>query len=169
VFQFPPQGRRWTEDPSRFAGALAAFLGSLPTGPTYCVELRDRELFGSAYVEALLAGGGSHCISVHPRMPSAVEQHGVAAPAIGARLVVRWMLHAGMAYEQAKERYEPFSELVDEDPETRSALAGICRTRAARGLETIVIVNNKAEGSAPLSAFRLAEEIIVPGGAAGDR
>ena len=46
VFQFPPQGERLRSNPERFAARLERFLGALPRGPWYAVELRDRELFG---------------------------------------------------------------------------------------------------------------------------
>ena len=35
-------------------------------------------------------------------------------------LIVRWSLHGGFKYEQAKAKYEPFDQLVDEDPATRA-------------------------------------------------
>ena len=38
-------------------------------------------------------------------------------------LVVRWNLHRGFLYQEAKQRYEPFDRLVDEDPQTRRTLA----------------------------------------------
>jgi uncharacterized protein YecE (DUF72 family) len=48
---------------------------------------------------------------------------------------------------------------VDEDTVTREALAGICAAAAHKGLPAYVIINNKAEGSAPLSALKLAEKV----------
>jgi hypothetical protein len=74
--------------------------------------------------------------------------------------VIRWNLHAGFGYEEAKSRYAPFDRLVDEDPATRLAIAGLCRDCVARGDEAWVIANNKAEGSAPLTLERLALAIL---------
>ena len=64
---------------------------------------------------------------------------------------MRWSLHGGFKYEQAKAKYEPFDKLVDEDPATRSALAELAARYALAGQPVIITINNKAEGSAPLS------------------
>jgi uncharacterized protein YecE (DUF72 family) len=160
LFQFPPLGNRWVRDPARFAVRLGEFLAALPPGPLYAVELRDRELFGPEYFAALDACGVRHCLNVHPRAPRAEEQRRMCEVAAEGAFVARWMLGSGLGYEQALERYEPFSELVDEDRSSRDLLARSCVEDAAKGLEVVVVANNKAEGSAPLSIFRLAEEIV---------
>jgi hypothetical protein len=69
------------------------------------------------------------------------------------------MLHAGLRYEQAAQRFAPFSQLTMEDRLSRTAIARLVRSAVAMGRESTVIVNNKAEGSAPLSVVALAEEI----------
>ena len=74
-------------------------------------------------------------------------------------LIVRWSLHGGFRYEQAKARYEPFDRLVDEDPQTRRALAELAARYAIAGQPVLIAVNNKAEGSAPLTCVELARLI----------
>ena len=74
-------------------------------------------------------------------------------------LVVRWNLHRGFRYQAAKQRYEPFDQLVDEDLETRLVLARMAAQAYLRGQQVWITANNKAEGSAPLSLLKLAEEI----------
>ena len=69
------------------------------------------------------------------------------------------MLHGGLQYEQALARYEPFSRLVDEDPASRAALADLCVEHVRQGEEIVIVANNKAEGSAPWTVFRLAEAV----------
>jgi uncharacterized protein YecE (DUF72 family) len=160
VFQFPPQGRAATRDPAAFGERLRRFLGELPKGALYAVELRDRELLGPETMRALADSGVRLCLSVHARMP-AVQVQAAAATSLGpGPLVVRWNLHAGFGYEEAKSRYAPFDRLVDEDPATRMAIASLCRECAARGDDAWVIANNKAEGSAPLTVERLARAIV---------
>ena len=156
VLQFPPLGRA-AREPERFAERLAGFLERLPRGPVYAVELRNRELVGEPYREALRATGATHCISVHPRMPSPDRQAELVDP--DRPLVVRWMLHSGLEYDDAKERYAPFDALVDEDPEIRESLAGLATCALVSGRDVIVVANNKAEGSAPLTVFRLAGRV----------
>lgn len=167
LFQFPPLGNRWTRDPARFAVRLGEFLAALPAGPLYAVELRDRELFGPDYIAALDACGVRHCLNVHPRAPRASDQRRMYEAASEGPFIARWMLGSGLEYEQALERYEPFSSLVDDDTNSRELLARCCVEDAAKGLEVVVVANNKAEGSAPLTIFRLAEEIVRLSDSAG--
>jgi hypothetical protein len=75
-------------------------------------------------------------------------------------LVVRWNLHAGRGYEDAKADYYPFNRLIEEDLPSRTALARLARTAAAADRDVFITINNKAEGSAPLSVQRLAEGIM---------
>ena len=49
--------------------------------------------------------------------------------------------------------------MVDPAPDTRRALAQLCVRHARDEHDVLVIVNNKAEGSAPLSVFALAAAI----------
>ncbi len=159
VFQLVPLGTAHTREPARFAERLGAFLAALPPGPTYAVELRDRALLGPAYEHALAAANAVHCLNVHPRMPPIAEQHRWIDTETRRPLVVRWMLHEGLGYEQAVSRYEPFSRLVDEDPHSREQLADLCVEQALRGRDVLVVANNKAEGSAPLTQCKLARAI----------
>lgn len=160
VFQFTPLGREFTKDPLRFTSRLHAFLDALPRGPWYAVEIRDPELLDDDYVAALAAAGATHCLNVHGRMPPVAEQAERAASVLGDRVAVRWMLHSGFDYEEAKDRYSPFDRLVDEDPASREAIAAVSLKKARSGAEVIVIANNKAEGCAPESLRKLAEEIV---------
>lgn len=159
VFQFPPQGGAVVRGPERFAERLQRFLDALPRGPLYAVELRDRELFGPAYLAMLDTVGARHCFCIHPRMPSIADQWELAQGARPGPLIVRWMLGGDQEYEAARDRYAPFDRLVDEDPSSRGSIADFCLDHARRGLESFVIANNKAEGSAPRTVFKLAERI----------
>ena len=76
-------------------------------------------------------------------------------------LVVRWNLHAGRSYDNAKADYSPFNRIVEEDLPSRTALARLARTAAAAGRDVYVTINNKAEGSAPLSVEHLAQAIAA--------
>ena len=158
VFQFPPQGAAVTREPEAFADLLQAFFSRLPAGVQYVVELRDSALFTSQYVQALAASSARHCFCVHPRMPSISKQRELVP--VDCPVTVRWMLHDGFGYEQAKERYQPFDQLVDSDPETRQQIAALASFALAQGLPVMVIANNKAEGSAPNSVIELARQLV---------
>jgi len=166
VYQFPPLGRRLLADVPRLVDRLAAFAAHLPRGPLYALEVRDPELVRPEFATALRDAGAMPCLAVHARMPSVATQ----AAAFGLDrddcpwpLVVRWNLHAGHDYEGARARYAPFDRLVDEDEPTRDALARLAVQAAAAGRETFITINNKAEGSAPLSVAALARRIVGGG------
>lgn len=161
VLQFSPElPRRARFGPLEFAQRLQAFLEALQSPVPVAVELRDTELLVPEYFAALSATGAVHCVNVHPTGLRLIEQ----VQRIGHRpepLVIRWMLHAGYAYEAARERYRPFDRLVDEDPATRAGVAKLARRALDAGGSVYVIANNKAEGSAPLTLFKLAASIAA--------
>jgi uncharacterized protein YecE (DUF72 family) len=171
VFQFPPLGRRLLADVPRVIARIAAFMAMMARGSAsgdalHAVEVRDPELCTAEMAAALHDAGAAPCLAIHARMPPAAEQaavYGLDREACPWPLVARWNLHAGRAYEQARADYFPFDRLVEEDEPTRAAVASLVARAAARGREVFVTINNKAEGSAPLSVLRLAEAITALG------
>src|SRR5690606_26142627 len=159
LFQFPPQHAQMLGGPLRFAEHLQAFLQALPRGPLYAVEIRNTELFTPAYIRALTEVGPTHCFNVHPSMPPMRDQYRRARDTAATGLIIRWMLHPAQRYEAAKTRYQPFNRMVDEDLQSRSTIATMCLEATAAARTAIVIVNNKAEGSAPLTVCKLAEAV----------
>lgn len=161
LFQFPPLGRRHSSNTRAFARRLATFLEGLPHGAwIYAVELRDRDLLTRGVLRAIQESGARYCIGIHPRMPAVAVQAATMGGLGSGPLIVRWNLNAGMRYEDARERYAPFNRLVDEDPDTRTSLGRLIAAHARSGHPVYVIANNKAEGSAPLTLLKLAEETV---------
>ena len=164
VFQFPPLGRRLLADIPRLAARIAALFAVLPRGPLYAVEIRDPDLACPAFADLLARAGAVPCLAVHARMPPVTEQAerlGLLRPECRHPLVVRWNLHAGHDYEAAKAAYFPFNRLVEEDTASRAALARLARAAAASDRDVFITINNKAEGSAPVSVEKLAAAIVI--------
>ncbi|HLX02145.1 MAG TPA: DUF72 domain-containing protein [Trinickia sp.] len=166
VFQFSPLPDAILAEPAEFIERLAQFfvaLPPLPAGPCYAVEIRDASLLTPRFIRMLRACGVRYCVGLHARMPDPLRQAAALAlldgDAPGGPLIVRWSLHQGFKYEQAKAKYDPFSRLVDEDPNTRSALAELAARYALAGQPVLITINNKAEGSAPLSCVELGRAI----------
>ncbi len=159
VFQFPPQSTGALGGTGRIVERLHRFLDALPAGPLYAVEIRNADWLGPDYACALRDAGAVHCLCVHPRMPPPQTQARFVAPAMERALIARWNLGHGLDYEAARARFAPFDRLAAEDPATREALAALIAAQlgACPHAPIVVTVNNKAEGSAPLSVFRLAE------------
>lgn len=159
LFQIAPQNLKEIGGAAAFRDRLHAFLSKLPKGPLYAVEIRNKELLTSEYVASLTDAGVVHCLNSLKRMPPLDDQARRTNAERGKALVVRWMVHKSQDYESALDRYEPFDKLVDEDPETRDSIAKLVLEGAAAHQPVYTIINNKAEGSSPLSVLRLAETI----------
>ena len=169
VFQVSPLPRGLVEDATIVIERLAVFFAALPKElgkqrPIYALELRNAELLTPRLMRMLSEQGVRYCVGLHDRMPE-VERQETALKALDGGtpgdLVVRWNLHRGFLYQAAKQRYEPFDRLVDEDPESRQILARMAARAFKAGRKVWITANNKAEGSAPLSLLKLAEEIAA--------
>jgi uncharacterized protein YecE (DUF72 family) len=166
VFQLSPLPDQMLAQPAAFIERLAEFLTALPKlpeGTCYAIEIRDASLLTPRFIRTLKAAGVRYCVGIHARMPDPLRQAAALALLDGepaGPLIVRWSLHGGFKYEQAKAKYEPFNQLVDQDPSTRAALAELAARYALAGQPVVIAVNNKAEGSAPLSCVELARAII---------
>jgi uncharacterized protein YecE (DUF72 family) len=179
VFQLSPLPAEMSRTPAAahaFIERLGAFLDALPRhvgelAPLYAVELRNPELLTPRFVRRLRASGVRLCLGLHARMPEAARQSAALRAMDGdpeegddwrmkGPLVVRWSLHAGLRYEQARARYAPFDRLIDPDILTRGTLAHLVHVAVKSGQPSYVIANNKAEGSAPLSMIELARAVV---------
>jgi uncharacterized protein YecE (DUF72 family) len=174
VFRISPLPRSLVEEAPILMERLAAFFHALPRElgghrPLYALELRNADLLTPRLMKTLAGVDVRYCIGLHDRMPEIERQEAALGVLDGDRpgdLVVRWNLHRGFLYQAAKQRYEPFDRLVDEDPETRRILARMAARACRAGRRVWITVNNKAEGSAPLSVAKLAEEIAAALGTA---
>jgi uncharacterized protein YecE (DUF72 family) len=167
VFQVSPLPRSLVEDASLFIERLEVFFAALPRElgvhrPIYALELRNAELLTPRLMRMLARTEVRYCVGLHDRMPE-VERQEAALRALDGEepgpLVVRWNLHRGFLYQAAKQRYEPFDRLVDQDGETRRVLARMAARAFKAGRKVWITANNKAEGSAPLTVLELAREI----------
>ncbi len=170
VFQFSPLPPEWLGSAHGFVERLGEFLAALPplprsspgAGPCYAVEIRDATLLTPRFIKTLRQAGVRYCLGLHARMPSVARQAAALAlldEQAGGPLVVRWSLNSAYRYEQAKAKYAPFDKLIDPDPDTRRVLATLAAHYARAGQPVYLVVNNKAEGSSPLSCLKLAEAI----------
>jgi uncharacterized protein YecE (DUF72 family) len=159
LFQFSPMPPRLVGGRGAFFERLQRFLEGLPGGLTYAVELRTPAFLTEEYARLLEATRAAHCFNVHPTMSPLSRQLDLIQPFYQPVLLIRWMLHGELEYEAARDRYEPFDRLVDEDSPTRDLIARTVLDGLLGERQVVVIANNKAEGSAPLTLIRLAERI----------
>ena len=169
LFQFSPQDYASLAGSGSFVVGLYEFLDRVRRGPLYVVEIRNTTLFTPEYVDALSAVGACHCLNGHPSMPPVREQAALVQPERSQAVVIRWMQARHLSYQAAKKKYAPFNQIVDVDPTSRQAIAELCLDSSVRRRPTYVIVNNKAEGCAPLSIFQLAQQIVETRSGVGAR
>jgi uncharacterized protein YecE (DUF72 family) len=156
LWQFPPLGAADPLPPRRFAEALYRFLIRLPKGPVYAVEVRDANLLTPDLASALHHGGAIPAMALHPRLPPLPQQRSLFdQQSDDGPLLIRWLLRGNHGYEEARAQYAPFDRLCEPDPERRHQVADAVRSALVAQRPAFVIVNNKAEGSAPLSLVAL--------------
>lgn len=67
-------------------------------------------------------------------------------------VAARFLLKPGRSYEQAREGFKPYKEIKAPYPEARTALAQLLgRSCFSRSRKRYIYVNNRLEGSAPLT------------------
>ena len=64
-----------------------------------------------------------------------------------------------MTYEQAKRRAEPYTGIVEELPEMRAQTVELVRQAVKQAVRSYVLVNNRAEGNAPMTVQALANRL----------
>jgi uncharacterized protein YecE (DUF72 family) len=168
VFQISPLPPAWLRNPrvlhERLEALWRVVVPALPDGAQAALELRDARMLTPRLTAQLAAHGVRYCIGLHDRMPDALRQSAAARAAGRGDLVCRWNLHQGLRYNQAKAQWAPFDQLQAPDPTTREALAKAVVATLAEGYRAFVTINNKAEGSAPLSVVELAKAIVREAG-----
>ena len=156
LFQFSPEA---PGEPEHFAERLHVFLRQLPSGITYAVELRNRELLTSDYGAALADAGAIHCHNAWTFMPSVIAQAKQLSPKTRRPLLIRWLLKQHDRYEDANARFAPFDRLRLEDPHTRGEVAALTARALSHDVPACVLLDNKAEGCAPISIVHLAKAV----------
>lgn len=157
VIEIPPAPGR--ADPVALVARLAAFFERAPQTFRYAVELRDRALLTRRYLDVLRDHGAAHVLNQWSRMPTLGEQLRLPGVLTTDFCVARLLLPPNTRYAQLKEAFAPFDALVAPQPEMRDAVRRLIEQTGERMIETYVIVNNKAEGSSPLTIRAIAEEL----------
>jgi uncharacterized protein YecE (DUF72 family) len=162
VFEFAPMRGKALPPARAFAARLDAFFSALPKGQPYAVEIRNRELFTPVYLETLARHGVGHVINFWEAMPDVGHQLRVPGVLTSNVVVTRLLLRPGTRYADRVESMKPFDRITDENPAMRADVEELARMTEALDKELFVIVNNKAEGSSPLTIKALAQRLARP-------
>lgn len=162
VLEFSPMRNPHRLEPTEFAHRLDRFLGELPRDFSFAVELRNRELLTARYVDVLARHGVAHVLTFWEDMPHLSEQ--MSIPDLleaGHDVVARLLIPPGKRYAAQRARMEPFDRIVQPQPRMRDDIVSLIERVAALGKVAFVIVNNKAEGSSPLTVLELARHWVA--------
>ncbi len=133
----------------RFVELLDAFLAKLPKNYAFAVEVRNREFLTEEYFAMLRAHGVSHVLNSWTRMPPIVEQLQISGVLTAPFTVARALLRPGRTYQDAVEKFSPYEEIKEENPELRAGLADLVRHCIAEGRSLYAYITNRAEGNSP--------------------
>lgn len=159
ILEFPPVPSSVRPGVSEFLERLEAFLERLPRTFRYVVEIREARYLTSAYRAVLERVGVGHTYTYWSRMPMPLEQARTVPLRAGISACVRLLMRPGTSYEPRRERFKPFDRIVEPDTRMRSDVTTLVRDAAGLEVPLSVLVNNKAEGSAPLTIRALAGDV----------
>ncbi len=161
VLEFPPVPVAHRLSPKAFAQRLDTFLAQIPRELPLGIELRNKDLLTPAYADVLRRHGAAHVFNYWSSMPMPADQLRVAPLDSAPFVVLRLMLRPGTHYEERKSSFAPFDRIIDPDPDMRRQVASIVERACALDKVVLILVNNKAEGSAPLTIEQLAEQLVT--------
>jgi len=145
IFEFGARGATAGE----FVAQIAPFFDLLPPTFRYAVEIRNREYLVDSYFDALREHHAAHVFNAWTKMPPLDEQIAMPGAFTADFTVVRALLRAGRAYENAVEQFAPYNKIQDENPEGRKALRDVIRRMREERRSAYIFVNNRFEGNSP--------------------
>jgi uncharacterized protein YecE (DUF72 family) len=132
-----------------FLRKIDEFLGRLPRGYQYAVELRNRDFLTTEYLDLLRSHETAHLLNNWTRMPPIVEQLQVAGVLTAPFAVARALLKPGRTYQEAVTSFQPYDRIREENPELRAGIADAARRCLQEGRTLYAYINNRAEGNSP--------------------
>lgn len=160
IFEFQTIAKKSGVGPAAFAQALDRFFSALPVGPPYAVEIRNAEYLGDEYFAVLRTHGVGHVFSSWTRMPSIGEQLVLHDAITAPFIVARALLRPGRSYAQAVDAFAPYDHIQDENPPLRADLVALAKAALELRIPAYLIVNNRAEGCAPLTIAAVAARLV---------
>jgi uncharacterized protein YecE (DUF72 family) len=149
IFEFGTFARSDFRSVPDFLERLKEFLGALPAGWRYAVEIRNEDYLVPDYFATLARHNVAHVFNAWTRMPRLVDQISIPEAFTADFTVVRALLQKDRGYEQAVRMFEPYQQLLQADPSTRASLRKIAERALGVGQRAYIFVNNRLEGNAP--------------------
>jgi uncharacterized protein YecE (DUF72 family) len=151
MFEF---SRFWPTDYEHgrdFVADLDAFLGKLPKGWPYAIEMRNKHWLQGEYFGCLTRHGVTHVFNSWDAMPPVSEQMALPGSRTNPNLcAARFLLKPGRKYEEAVKTFQPYDKVKEKNPEARASGRTLIAEGKAAGPQrkTYIFVNNRLEGNA---------------------
>jgi uncharacterized protein YecE (DUF72 family) len=150
------------------------FFEAIPGDTRYHIELRTEAYLSSPVFEILEKHGVGQVLSHWTWLPSLRKQLTKAGGRVfnsGRQRIIRLMTPIGMRYEDAYAKGHPFDKLVEGMLQTEMVCeaANFMREAIENGVQTNILINNRAGGNAPIIAQKVAEEFFGGDGVLGNR
>lgn len=151
MFEF---SRFWPADYEHgldFIADLDRFLGQIPKGWPYAVEMRNRAWLVPEYFACLARHDVAHVYNAWDAMPPVAEQMALPESRTSSKLVAaRFLLRPGRKYEAAVNAFQPYDQTKEVYAEARVAGTTLIQGGLVAGpaQKTLIYVNNRLEGNA---------------------
>ena len=158
IFEFSRLHRSEFNRGRDFVEALDGFLGKLPPGWPYAVEIRNAAFLEPPYFAVLRNHGVTHVVNSWERMPTLPEQLALAdVTTTPDRAVARLLLRPGRRYADAVRAFSPYEKLSEACSSARDGAVTLIQEGLAsnRPTRTLIYVNNRLEGNAPLTIWAI--------------
>ncbi|MGQ0703640.1 MAG: DUF72 domain-containing protein [Gemmatimonadales bacterium] len=142
--------------PARFVERLDRFLDQLPPEGRYAIEVRNADFLTPAYFAVLREHDVAHVFNGWTRMPSLGRQLDLAGSVTASFIVARALLRPGRWYADAVDAFAPYDRIRDPNPELRTDLVRLVEAAERLRIPAYLLVNNRAEGNAPLTIAAVA-------------
>jgi uncharacterized protein YecE (DUF72 family) len=136
-----------------FIADLDRFLGELPKGWPYAIEMRNKNWLVPEYFGCLANHNITHVFNSWEAMPPVSEQ--IALPGSmtnPAMIAARFLLKPGRKYAQAVSTFEPYDQTKEVNEEARKAIATLIKlalaTTGGNLIRALIYINNRLEGNA---------------------
>jgi uncharacterized protein YecE (DUF72 family) len=159
IFEFGTFAKSTFPGLDDFLARLDPFLGALPGGFRYGVEIRNPEYLKPGYFALLASHGVAHVLNAWTRMPELSAQMGLEGAFSSGFTVVRALLSKGRTYEQAVKTFEPYELVQEPNKPAREALARIAERLRREGKPAFLFINNRLEGNAPTTIESVVDQL----------
>ena len=144
-----------------FVADLDGFLGKLPAGWPYAVEMRNKHWLQPDYFQCLSRHQAAHVFNSWAGMPPVGEQLALAGSITNPEFAgARLLLKPGRKYQEAVDLFSPYDRIKEPYEEGRAAAAELIRRALAKTAlrKLFLYVNNRLEGNALLTIRAIMEE-----------